>query len=380
VVGTFWHTAVMVRLLGLGFCCRFAVRGVGLLLCVLGPVMVGSGGVVAAQNPPVQQDGSVPTLHVYANLVQVPTLVLGPYRDRIKKPLAENRFSVSIDDGPWFPATHVRQEGDDPISLAILLDVSGGTAALMPKISEAIAGLAPLSLHPKDHVSIYALDCQLIRSLNDIPAESAHLKEGTDRALKAWMIRQQNKHAPGCRQSDHLWDVLTYITHELYDLPGRRVIFAVADGYDKGSARSSDDVRVYAQRAGVTIFGVTYVDPYVLRPHALLKADSGFNSICESSGGLVLSTDTGTLHETLKQGVTMVRERYIVEFPRPFNSTEGQHGIQVRIAKSADAFIRAAGVSMPIPDPAVLADPTTVHSDPSRAPEQGNRNPIKKPQ
>ena len=45
----------------------------------------------------------------------------------------------NIDSGPWFRATHVRQEGDDPISLSILLDVSGDAAELMPKIDDAIA-------------------------------------------------------------------------------------------------------------------------------------------------------------------------------------------------------------------------------------------------
>ncbi len=43
----------------------------------------------------------------------------------------------------------------------------------MPEINEAIAGLAPTSLHPKDHVSIYALDCSLVKSVTDVPAESA---------------------------------------------------------------------------------------------------------------------------------------------------------------------------------------------------------------
>jgi hypothetical protein len=344
---------------------------------------LGGGGMVAAQNPPARQDGPIHTLHVYANLVQVPTLVLGPYHDRIKKPLAENRFSVSIDDGPWFRATHVRQEGDDPISLAILLDVSGGAAALMPKISDAIAGLAPLSLHPKDHISIYALDCELVRSLNDAPAESAVLKVAVDNALQMWRFREQEKHAPVCKPSAHLWDALTFMTHELYAVPGRHVILAVTDGNDKGSERSLKDLRIYTQGTGVAVFGVTYIEPFGLRFNSLyrqLNRDNGFGSICESSGGLVQAAEYGTLEETLQQVMRMVRERYIVEFPRPFNSTEGRHGIQVKIEKGGDDFIRASGVSVPIPDPALMADPTTVRSDPSRAPEQGNRNPLKKPQ
>jgi hypothetical protein len=91
------------------------------LLCLLA---LGNGVVLAGQEAPTQQDGPIPTLHVYENLIQIPTLVLGPNPERLKTPIAEKRFSVRIDNGPWFRAAHVRMEGDDPISLSILLDVS----------------------------------------------------------------------------------------------------------------------------------------------------------------------------------------------------------------------------------------------------------------
>jgi hypothetical protein len=40
-------------------------------------------------------------------LIQIPTLVLGPNRERLKKPIAEKRFSVRIGNESWFRATHV---------------------------------------------------------------------------------------------------------------------------------------------------------------------------------------------------------------------------------------------------------------------------------
>jgi hypothetical protein len=64
-----------------------------------------------AQDKPTPQDEPVPTLHVYTNLVQVPTLVLTMNNELIGKPIAESRFSVSIDSGRWFRATHVAPGG-----------------------------------------------------------------------------------------------------------------------------------------------------------------------------------------------------------------------------------------------------------------------------
>jgi hypothetical protein len=351
------------------------------LLCLLGLAVGWSGAGLAAQDAPVQQDEPIHTLHVYTNLIQIPTLVLGPNRERLVKPIAEGRFSISIDNGPLFRATHVRKEGDDPISLSILLDVSGDGAELMPKISDAIAALAPFSLHPRDHVSIYALDCSLVQSLNDVPAEGGQLKGGVEKALESWRLRKQNKKEPKCRQSVHLWDALAHITNELYKLPGRRVVLAVSQGDDKGSAHRWNEVRFYAQSLGVAVFGLSYLPKYAgamgqMYPH--WSSEDPFRSLCELSGGLLTQTDPWSLDDVLKDFVTKLRERYIVEFPRPANSEPGELGMEVKIAKG-DYFIRPAGISVPIPDPALLADPTTVPSDPSLTPEVGERKTMKKP-
>jgi hypothetical protein len=90
-------------------------------------------------------------------------------------------------------------------------------------------------------------------------------------------------------------------------------------------------------------------------------------------------TNERDLAETLTRFTQTVRERYIVEFPRPLNSTP-EHGLQVKIEKSEDDFIRSAGISVPMQDPAVLADPATVASDPSRAPVEGTRRALSNPQ
>jgi hypothetical protein len=93
-----------------------------------------------------------------------------------------------------------------------------------------------------------------------------------------------------------------------------------------------------------------------------------------------MTSNTESLAEALERFTTILRERYIVEFPRPANSTAGEHDMQVRVEKSGHDIVRSTGISVPIPDAAVLADPTTVPSNPSLAPQQGNRRPMKIPQ
>lgn len=367
----------MTRIAPAEFRCLFGTRAANFLFCVAGLAGLLVGTPLFSQDAPVPQDEPVKTLHVYANLIQIPTLVLDPQRRPLKKPIAGNRFSVSIDSGPWFRATHVRQEGDDPISLSILLDVSGDSSELMAEMNAAIANLAPDGLHAKDHVSIYALHCSLVQSLNDMPAESERLKIAVNGALQTWMQPELK-----CQQSIHLWDALARVVVDLSKLPGRRVILAVSNGRDQGSDHSWSEVRYLTEAAGVAVFGVTYV-PFEAKDlqskFLRWSSEDPFHSICELSGGMVLLSTTKSLEFTLHRFVTLMRERYIVEFPRPANSTEGIHSQEIRIANSKD-FIRPSGVSFPIPDPSVLADPTTVPSDPSRTPVVGTRKPMSKPQ
>jgi hypothetical protein len=360
------HTSVMARLgaFGLGYGLRS--RAASLALCVV-VGLPGFGAVVV-----VAQDNKVPTLHAYTNLVQVPVLVLDGGRKPMA-PITEGRFFVSVDGGPKFRVTHARLEGEDPISLAILLDVSQPFPVLMRRIDDAIAGLAPLSLHTKDHVSIYSLDCHLVRSGGDVSADSATLKRAVDMALESWRAHGRDRHKRDCQTPWNLWDSLTVATQALSELPGRRVILAVTDGVDQGSKTSWNALRALAQGSGVAIFGLVQPgDMSLLFRTGVSNHENLFNSLCELTGGLVLTSTEKDVAAQLTWFMTLVRGRYIVEFPHPVDTAGGEHGMDITMGKS-DAFIRPAGISVPVDDPAVLNDPTTVPSDPSHVPQMGKR-------
>jgi hypothetical protein len=104
-----------------------------------------------------------------------------------------------------------------------------------------------------------------------------------------------------------------------------------------------------------------------------------FLSICELSGGMLMPTVPELMERTLQRFMTMLRERYILEFPRPSNSTRGEHSVEIRIAGRDNYYVRPTGVSVALPDDSVLKDPTTVPSDPSRAPVQGKRRVLMQP-
>ena len=341
------------------------------------------------------QDGPVHTLHVYMDLIQVPVLVLDHELERMK-PIDRSRFLISLDSGPVFHPRSVRPEGDDPISLAILLDTNG-EPGLMPKLSTAIGSLVPESLHPQDRVTIYALDCALTRTMLNVPANSISLKEGVDRALTNWQQRHQTRHPPRCEKKIELWDAMGYLVRQLSDAPGRRVMLVVSDGVDHGSVTKWNDLRIFAQQNGVAVFG--YSTPSIrssssrigtvstgVRPSRSSVAiptvssdnssDDPFNAICQLSGGMVMPANDRNVAKDMERFATLIRERYIVEFARARNDSPGQHSILVTIDKAPTAYVRPTGVIITMRDPSAEADPSTIPRDTTNAPELGKRKPI----
>jgi hypothetical protein len=298
--------------------------------------------------------------------VQIPTLVLGSDRKPMPR-IDEQRFFVSLDGGRKFRVTHARLEGDDPISLAILMDLSHPNQGVVAGADQAIASLAPLSLHAKDEVVIYTLDCQLIHPTVHGATDAADLKRQVDVLLQQSQSRDQSDSKRTCQNPSYLWDSLATIVQTLSQRHGRRVILAVTDGIDRGSRNSWNALRFFAQTKSVAIFGL--VQPADLRN---TQNEAPFNDVCQLSGGMLLPATAKDLGKQLAWAVTLVRGRYIVEFPRPVTTVGGERSLEITISK-LNAFIRAAGAEVPTDDPAILNDPTTIRPDVSRTPELGNR-------
>lgn len=317
------------------------------------------------------QDYRPPTLHVYPNMMEIPTLVVDRNQDPVSG-IAGGRFYVSLDGGPKFRVTHVRPEGNDPISLAIVLDVSQPFPGLMKRMDDAVGGLAPQWLTARDHVSVYMMDCELTRTANQFPASKAVLSESVDEALRPWHEHGRQRWTKGCKTPMNLWDSLAQVIQDLSEQPGRRVVLVVTDGVDRGSKTPLDAVREFAQERAVAIFGMLQTG------YGSFGAGSReflFNSLCGLTGGIVMLAEPNHLAEKMERFTAMLRGRYIVEFPHPVDTKGGHHDMQITIGQS-DALILPTGIGVPVDNPAVLEDPNTVPMNPEDAPQLGKQKAI----
>jgi VWFA-related protein len=333
-------------------------------LCVLGMAMCFGTMPLLAQDTAAQSEAT-PTLHVYTNLIQIPVLVLTSGREKLPSPIAPNRFSISLSSGPSFRPVYARLEGEDPIDLAIVLDARSPQEDLLPKMDQAIADLAPSFLRPNDHVSVYAIDCSSLDFVEDVPADSVQLKRAVDRVLSKWTARRQKIKA-ACSQSTHLWDFLAFAANKLSTHTGRRVVLAVTDGDDQGSKRSLNDLTSLAETEGVTIFGLA---PAWQGNSQMQTTDEGLlSNACERSGGMLFTFNGSSAAKTLQRFTAMLRERYILEFPRPANAQAGHVLMSVKVDKG-NLFIRASGDGVPLANRAVMTDASTIHPGQTAVPQ-----------
>ena len=351
-----------------------------LALAVFAPLYTQAQGLDDPAPPP-----NLYTLHVYANLMQFPTLVLGTDL-RPMKPVPREKFDISIDGGPIFHPTKMRLEGDDPISLAVLLDAGGEQSGVVRGFAQAFAQLIPGWLHPQDRVSIYAVDCTVMRTLKDTPAVAPeHITEGVVNVLAAPRLHG-TKTKPACGYSLHLWDAMTVVAQDLGDSPSRRVLLVVSRGRENGSKNNFAAAADYLSSEGVAVFGLRdnsgygqsmspFGAPMARRGNlggiGSLNEDDLLGMMCARNGGMVLDASNPGVAESLQHLIELLRGRYIIEYPRPDDKKAAVHTLDITIA-GTNAFIRPTGGSSPIPDPAIAADPNTVPSTPSPA-KAGNR-------
>jgi hypothetical protein len=324
-----------------------------------------------AQSPDTQQ--SPYTLHVYKNLIQIPALVLRKRSD-LMPPLSLQDFNISLDGGPVFHPTDIRREGNDPITLAIVFDISSDLTVRLPFLSKFIHSFAATSLRPQDHISLYSFNCNLVRFADDIPANSTQLPHDLHLALHSRtsylspdgkLVASSQKN---CSQSLHLWDSLTRVAQAISGLPGRRVILVFTHGQDAGSTVSWPELSRFAAWNSIAIFAIRraqwddqYEDPLV--------------NLTEDTGGIVLTAYEANLAGQLHQFDHFVRNRFILEFPRPDKNSSGAHNMRITVA---DAFVFPTGNAFSLPSAATLTNPTTVPTSPSQA-TYGSRHILPEP-
>jgi hypothetical protein len=296
------------------------------------------------------------------------------------KPLDGSKFRVFLDSGRGFSPNYVHQEGDDPISLAILIDTTSPANELLPTLTQAIAALPPTYLHPEDHVSIYAVDCSFIRTAYNTPADAAVLQDAVQRAIAPWQIRRDRRAPTSCKQGLPLWDSMEQVLADLDHQSGRRVLLAITDGHDTSSKTTWNKVLKQAQIESVSIFGLLppsnsaqggneTAEVFPVNSPFFVGQQDRLPWMCQQSGGVEIQATAQITLPRLKEFTQIVRERYILEFPRAADEKAGVHRMSVSYP-IARLYIATSGISVPPASEEELTGPKILPAAAARTPDE----------
>jgi hypothetical protein len=116
-------------------------------------------------------------------------------------------------------------------------------------------------------------------------------------------------------------------------------------------------------------------------PGFMMQVEDLFGMLCDSSGGLVFDDGPSTTltSKQFERFVAILRDRYILEFPRPSNGGAGFYDLRVTIG-DRHAILRPSGIGFPPRAADQAKEPGVLPADESKMPVAGQRHILTQPQ
>lgn len=134
---------------------------------------------------------------------------------------------------------------DEPVSIALLIDTSESTQAVLPQIREAANDFINL-LNPKDRAMIATFDAE-VKILEPMTSMRDALEKSIDKIQS------------GTREGSVVFSAVDKIAREHFaKIQGRKIIVLLSDGKDFGSSVSKRDLFSQLEESDVIIYSIFY--------------------------------------------------------------------------------------------------------------------------
>jgi Ca-activated chloride channel family protein len=243
---------------------------------------------------------------------------------RVVRDLQRADFTV-VDNGQ--PAKIVDfYSGDSPISLAILLDISGSMAVggNMDRAREAVA-VATMTLRADDEAALFTFDSQLQQVV------------GFTRDLEQ-IRRVSLKGTPWGKTS--LYDAIAETATSVTERTSKhRALLVISDGVDTGSRLTAPEVSGIASSIDVPVYLLTVVNP-VDHPGAAFEVSSDGRAARTATledltrwtgGGMRIASTSAHISGAIQDLFTELRHQYLISFEP--GAQPGWHPLEIRTRK-----------------------------------------------
>jgi VWFA-related protein len=287
-------------------------------------------------NPPPKPD----VIRVDVELVNVLCSVRDKHGAYVKD-LRKEDFELRVDGHPR-PITNFAPEVASPLTVALLLDVSGSVVAVIPDEKAAAGRFFSEVLRPGDRAMLAGF-AELIAVWQDLTPSVEVVQAALGRAAPFQRTPDQRLETQP-RGGTLLYDAVTLVANnKLKPLTGRKTIVLITDGDDNGSIATWKKAVQAAQEADTVIYGIRYQDRgFGMRlgmagPQSI-PLDSGLSSLAhlaEPTGGRAFDAmrDTGLEGAFNAIGEEM-RNQYGLAFHAEEEAGKGEfHKLEIRLRR-----------------------------------------------
>lgn len=293
-------------------------------------ILCGGGLAVYAQKPKAQPDpqDDLPTIKVDVDLVNLMFTVRNKNNALIST-LTKDNFTI-YEDGKAQTTKYFTRETNLPLTIGLLVDVSGSQETLIPQEKYAAGQFFDQVLKAKDMAFLisFGADCEL---LQDSTSSAKLLKRGLEGLrLSAGVGGLHPAPVPSSRppRGTLLYDAVYLAANEkLKNEVGRKAIVLITDGMDQGSTYKLKEAIEMAHKADTIIYSIYYVDQRAYYGRGMSfggASDGDLKKMSEETGGRLFHVGrNNTLEDIFRQIQEEMRSQYAMAYSPTNESRDG---------------------------------------------------------
>jgi Ca-activated chloride channel family protein len=236
--------------------------------------------------------------------------------------LDRSNFRV-FDNGVEQQLAVFEQHTSQPLSVALLIDNSGSTAAKLKEELRSVSHFFKALFaegNPEDAASLYSFNHDVVR------------RSGFTRRLSRLQSAMKGIHAEA---GTSMYDAIYLSAEGLEDREGRRVIVLVTDGGDTTSAKTFHNALETAHRLDAVVYGILVI-PISSDAGRNIGGEHALEGLARGTGGRVFQPTPGPeLDAAFREILRDLRTQYLLAFyPKDVPPSRNRfHTLEVRVAR-----------------------------------------------
>ncbi len=277
----------------------------------------------AAASPLLAQDPQA-VIRVDVDLVNV-TFSVRDKKGALIPTLEKADFEV-YEDGKKQEIRSFNKEGDLPLTIGLLVDVSPSQERLIDVEKRAAASFFRTVLKNKDMAFLISFggEAELLQDLTSSPKLLTLGLEGLRVNASVSSPITQGP-VPSTPRGTILFDAVYLAADEkLKGEVGRKVVLLITDGVDMGSRKTLNQAIESAHRSDAIIYGIYYFDRGAYGYHMFGVSDGDLRKMSEDTGGRVFRVERKTtLEDIFKQLEDEMRNQYTLSYSSSNTNRDG---------------------------------------------------------